>query len=235
MNVAFTFAGLRELELSGDVLASFPEAFRDGMAARADRARRPRAERACDVGVRRRARAGDGLRGRRRAPAGGAGGDPRRRRRERRRARVPAARRGAGRRQATTSGSSTASRSPRSPAPASSRGPATASPTARAAGATWPPARCCSATWTRTGRRPRRRSPPFDRNGTFVVYRKLQMDMAAFRRYVASVELPGRAGAARGQDRRPLARRHAADALSRAPGPRGVGRPAAHQRLLLRR
>ena len=35
MNVAFTFAGLRELELSGDVLASFPEAFRDGMAARA--------------------------------------------------------------------------------------------------------------------------------------------------------------------------------------------------------
>ena len=28
---------------------------------------------------------------------------------------------------------------------------------------------------------------PFDRNGTFVVYRKLAMDVAAFRRYVASV------------------------------------------------
>ena len=50
MNVAFTFAGLRELELRDDVLASFPEAFRDGMAARAGRARRPRAERACDAG-----------------------------------------------------------------------------------------------------------------------------------------------------------------------------------------
>jgi Dyp-type peroxidase family len=32
---------------------------------------------------------------------------------------------------------------------------------------------------------------PFDRNGTFVVYRKLHMDVAAFRRYVASVNYPG--------------------------------------------
>jgi Dyp-type peroxidase family len=37
MNVAFTFAGLTQLDLGDDVLASFPEAFRDGMAARADR------------------------------------------------------------------------------------------------------------------------------------------------------------------------------------------------------
>jgi Dyp-type peroxidase family len=37
MNVAFTFAGLCELELSDAVLGSFPEAFRDGMAARAHR------------------------------------------------------------------------------------------------------------------------------------------------------------------------------------------------------
>ncbi|MDA0180478.1 Dyp-type peroxidase [Solirubrobacter phytolaccae] len=36
MNVAFTFAGLRVLGLSEAVLASFPDAFRDGMAARAD-------------------------------------------------------------------------------------------------------------------------------------------------------------------------------------------------------
>src|SRR5690242_5618939 len=35
MNVAFTFAGLSALELDDDVLASFPEAFRQGMAARA--------------------------------------------------------------------------------------------------------------------------------------------------------------------------------------------------------
>ena len=32
---------------------------------------------------------------------------------------------------------------------------------------------------------------PFERNGTFVVYRKLAMDVAAFRRYVASAGYPG--------------------------------------------
>ena len=39
----------------------------------------------------------------------------------------------------------------------------------------------------RRGRRRCRRRPraPFDRNGTFVVYRKLAMDVAAFRRFVA--------------------------------------------------
>ncbi len=37
MNVAFTFAGLQALGLDDDVLASFPEVFREGMAARADR------------------------------------------------------------------------------------------------------------------------------------------------------------------------------------------------------
>jgi Dyp-type peroxidase family len=35
---------------------------------------------------------------------------------------------------------------------------------------------------------------PFDRNGTFVVYRKLKMDVAAFRRYVASANYPGGPG-----------------------------------------
>ena len=63
---------------------------------------------------------------------------------------------------------------------------------------------------------------PFDRNGTFAVYRKLQMDVAAFRRFVAEGRLPGRSGAAGGQARRPVAGRHAA---------RGLGR---HQRLLVR-
>ena len=52
MNVAFTFAGLQALGLPDDVLASFPAAFRDGMAARAEHARRPRAERARDTGSR---------------------------------------------------------------------------------------------------------------------------------------------------------------------------------------
>src|SRR6202008_4981803 len=32
---------------------------------------------------------------------------------------------------------------------------------------------------------------PFDRNGTFVVYRKLAMDVAAFRRFVAGAGDPG--------------------------------------------
>jgi Dyp-type peroxidase family len=32
---------------------------------------------------------------------------------------------------------------------------------------------------------------PFDRNGTFVVYRKLAMDVAAFRRFVAGARYPG--------------------------------------------
>jgi Dyp-type peroxidase family len=36
---------------------------------------------------------------------------------------------------------------------------------------------------------------PFDRNGTFVVYRKLQMDTAAFRRFVAGAGYPGGADA----------------------------------------
>ena len=34
-------------------------------------------------------------------------------------------------------------------------------------------------------------APPFERNGTFVVYRKLAMDAAAFRRFIASTGYPG--------------------------------------------
>ena len=52
---------------------------------------------------------------------------------------------------------------------------------------------------------------PFERNGTFVVYRKLAMDTAAFRRYMRR-RTTRAAPPARGQDRRPLARRHAARA-----------------------
>ena len=130
-------------------------------------------------------------------------------------ARAPAARRGAARRARPLRllRRHRAARGAR--APASSRGPATASPTARAAGATWPPARSCSATRTRTARCRPRRCAPFERNGTFVVYRKLAMDTAAFRRFVAGAELPGRRRPARGEDRRPLAGRHAARALPR--------------------
>ena len=37
LHVAFTYAGLAQLDLAPEILASFPEAFRDGMAARAQR------------------------------------------------------------------------------------------------------------------------------------------------------------------------------------------------------
>ena len=36
-NVAFTYSGLTALKMDGDTLASFPDAFKEGMAARADR------------------------------------------------------------------------------------------------------------------------------------------------------------------------------------------------------
>ena len=36
-NVAFTYSGLTALKMNGDTLASFPDAFKEGMAARADR------------------------------------------------------------------------------------------------------------------------------------------------------------------------------------------------------
>ncbi len=41
------------------------------------------------------------------------------------------------------------------------------------------------------GRLPEAPVAPFDRNGTFAVYRKLHMDVAAFRRFVNDVEYPG--------------------------------------------
>ena len=116
-----------------DVLASFPEAFRDGHGRARGAARRPRAERAGGVG----GGLGTGdahvlvtrLRRRRRAPARGAGSSPRpptpssARRRSctcSARRRWPAA--------ATTSASSTGSRSPRSRAPASTPRPGDGQP-----------------------------------------------------------------------------------------------------------
>jgi Dyp-type peroxidase family len=41
------------------------------------------------------------------------------------------------------------------------------------------------------GRLPAAPAAPFDRNGTFMVYRKLAMDVAAFRRFVAGAGYPG--------------------------------------------
>ena len=76
---------------------------------------------------------------------------------------------------------------------------------------------------------------PFERNGTFVVYRKLAMDTAAFRRYMAAQNYPGGADqlaakiVGRWPDGTPLAR------LPRLARRRPLQRLAAHQRLRLRR
>ena len=70
---------------------------------------------------------------------------------------------------------------------------------------------------------------PLDRNGSYLVYRKLHQDVARFRDYIrtAAAHLPGRRrGAAGGEDRRPLARRHAARACRPAhPDPEIVHDP----------
>ena len=70
-------------------------------------------------------------------------------------------------------------------------------------------------------------------NGSYLVYRKLHQDVAAFRAQLADGRpaLSRRRRAARGEDRRPLARRHAARPLARAPRPRDRRRRTAQQRL----
>ena len=191
MNVAFTFAGLRALGLPDDVLASFPEAFREGMAARAEQLgdRGPSAPGARGS----RARHGDAhvlvtvyavdaehLRAALRR-------GPRRRRRAAASTLVHLQRAEAlaggrdhfgffdGIAQPAVAGAGVAPRPGRRPA--RRRGRLARRRDRRGA------ARLRA---TRTARCPRRRCAPFDRNGTFVVYRKLQMDVAAFRRYVAA-------------------------------------------------
>ena len=225
------------------ILDSFPDEFREGMAARAERLgdRGPSAPEHWEAGL------GTGeahvlvtvYARRRRAARRGARGAARRRRR------------GRGRRSSTSS-ARRRSRAARDhfgffdgiaqPAIAGQRRGAAARrrPAGRraAAGARSRPASSCSATRTRTARLPEAPAAPFDRNGTFVVYRKLRdgrRRVPALRRR-ARRALPGRPGAAGGQDRRPLARRHAARA-SRPTGrtPALAADPAADQRLLATR
>ena len=74
------------------------------------------------------------------------------------------------------------------------------------------------------------------RNGTYVVFRKLHTRVAAYRQIPAREgREPRGGGAARREDGRTLAERRAAVALSRAGRPRARRRPAAQQRLPLRR
>ena len=105
--------------------------------------------------------------------------------------------------------------------------PATASPTAPAAGATVCTGEFLHGYVDEDGALPAAPAAPFDRNGTYEVWRKLHMDVAglpALRRR-AWAPVPRRPRSAGGQDRRALARRHAARALARAAAARGGRRP----------
>ena len=74
------------------------------------------------------------------------------------------------------------------------------------------------------------------RNGTYMVFRKLHTRVAAYRRYLSAKAATRRGrGAARGQDRWPLAKRGAAGAVPGAGRPRAGRRSRTQQRLPLRR
>ena len=203
------------------LLATFPDEFREGMAARAERLgdRGPSAPANWEAGPRHRrgARAGDALRRRRGAARAGARGAARRRRRGRDQDRPRAARRGARPGSRTTSASPTGSRSRRSRAAAWRRGRATASPTAAAAGGRSGPASSCTATRTRTGCCPPRPARPSTATAPSPSTASSSMDVAAFRRFVgATTDFPGGPEllAAKLVGRRP--RRHAARATPAA-------------------
>ena len=88
------------------------------------------------------------------------------------------------------------------------------------------------------GRRllPRRPAPPFDRNGTFVVYRKLQHGRRRVPALRQRRRVSRRAGAAGGEAGRPLAGRHAAGrARPTRPEPALAADPAAINDFSLRR
>ena len=188
MNVAFTFAGLQALGLPDELLASFPAAFREAW---------PRAPSSSATAARARPRTGRRARHRRR---------PRARHGLRRRRRAPA-RRAADILDADSEHAVELVHLQRAEAldggrdhfgffdgiaqPAlrgrrrRRRGPATASPTAPAAGASVATGEVLLGYRDEDGTLPAAPGAPFERNGTFVVYRKLAMDVAAFRRYIA--------------------------------------------------
>ena len=219
MNVAFTFAGPAALGLprrrAGVLPGGVPRG--DGRARRA--ARRPRAERARAVGARarhrRRARARHGLRRRRRAPARGAA--PRSSARTPSsggRARAPPARRGAGRRPRPLRLLRRDRPARGARARASTPRPGDGQPDGAGGWRELATGEVLLG-YARRGRHAARRagarrSSATARSSSTASWR---WTSAAFRRYVAGARrYPGGAGPARGQDRRPLARRHAARA-----------------------
>ena len=193
MNVAFTFAGLQALGLPDAVLASFPEVFRDGMAARAEQLgdRGPSAPVALGAGLRRartcwsRSRPSTA-----RTCAAALESSSARTPRARVDARAPAAAEAlAGGRdhfgffdgiaQPAVEGAGVAPR------------PGDGQPDGAGGWRKVATGEVLLGHLDEDGALPAAPGPPFERNGTFVVYRKLAMDVAAFRRFVAGTGYPG--------------------------------------------
>jgi Dyp-type peroxidase family len=194
LHAAFTYAGLEALELPDDLLATFPDEFREGMAARAERLgdRGPSAPANWEPGLgtgeahvlvtlygvdeERLEQARDALRG-----VGAAGA-----------IKIVHEQRGAaldqgrdhfgfadGIAQPAIKGSGVAAR------------PGDGLPDGRGG---WRPVRTgefLHGYEDEDGGLPEAPGAPFDRNGTFAVYRKLHMDVAAFRRFIAETDFPG--------------------------------------------
>ena len=194
LHAAFTCAGLQALELPDDLLATFPDEFREGMAARAERLgdRGPSAPATWEPGLgtgeahvlvtlygvdeERLRQAREALRG-----VGAAGAIKI----------VPAQRAAAldqgydhfgfadGIAQPAIKGSGVPPR------------PGDGLPDGRGG---WRPVRTgefLHGYEDEDGLLPETPGAPFDRNGTFAVYRKLHMDVAAFRRFVTETDYPG--------------------------------------------
>ena len=217
MHARFTYSGLETLGVPDEILASFPAEFREGMAARAERLgdRGPSAPEHWEPGLghRRGARPHHRLRGRqrvaRRAPRGAAP------RSARRTARRPSSTRRAPRRcpaARTTSASSTGSRSRRWRAAACEARPGDGQPDGAGGWRDVCTGEFLHGHIDEDGNLPDAPAAPFDRNGTFEVYRKLADGRGRLPRLHGGegARVPGRPGHARGQDRRPLERRDAA-------------------------
>jgi Dyp-type peroxidase family len=196
MHVAFTYAGLVAMEVPAELLASFPAEFREGMAARADRLgdRGPSAPERWEAGLgtgeahalvtvygvdeQRLEQARDALRG---VGAGGAVTIVH----EQRAAALARSRDHFGFfdgiAQPAVRGSGVAPR------------PGDGQPDGRGGWRAVRTGEFLHGYEDEDGLLPGAPAAPFDRNGTFAVYRKLHMDVAAFRRFVAAAgrEFPG--------------------------------------------
>jgi Dyp-type peroxidase family len=194
LHAAFTYHGLAALELPDDLLATFPDEFREGMAARAERLgdRGPSAPANWEPGLgtgeahvmvtlygvdeERLEQARDALRG-----VGAAGAI--KIVHEQRAAALDQGRDhfgfADGIAQPAIKGSGVAPR------------PGDGQPDGRGG---WRPVRTgefLHGYEDEDGGLPEAPGAPFDRNGTFAVYRKLRMDVAAFRRFIAETDFPG--------------------------------------------